>query len=314
MTDGKREGGGGVEAECAIIGGGPAGLNAALMLGRARRSVLLFDDHSPRNAVTRHTHGFMTRDGATPQELRVLARRELARYPSVWPVDRRIEAVAPLDGSGFLLRDRGGATYRARKLLLATGLKETLPKITGVTEFYGSSLFNCPYCDGWELRDGPLVVIAEGSNAFSLARLAYQWSRDLLVCTNGSSRSLGRLEAQALSGRGVVVTEKKIAELVGDNGKLQAVRFHDGTEAKRSGGFISPYWRQAAPFGEMLGCLINGQGGIETDNLGRTSIPGVYAAGDTSVIAPAQTSIAAGEGSRAAIGINSDLVREDFGG
>ncbi|MDQ6418781.1 NAD(P)/FAD-dependent oxidoreductase [Paenibacillus sp. LHD-117] len=301
-----------MEVECAIIGGGPAGLNAALVLGRARRSVLLFDDHTPRNAVTRHTHGFMTRDGARPEELRELARQDIARYPSVYPVDRRVEAVAPAEGGGFLLRDRAGSAYYARKLLLATGLKETLPNIPEVEVYYGKSLFNCPYCDGWELRDQPLVVIAEGANAFSLTRLAYQWSRDLLVCTNGSTRSLSGAELRTLWNKGVAVTQHRIEALAGENGQLRAVRFENGAESSRVGGFVSPYWRQASPFGEQLGCAMNHQGGIQTDGLGRTSVHGVYAAGDSSIIAPAQTAIAAGEGSRAAIGMNSDLIREDF--
>lgn len=301
-----------MDAECAIIGGGPAGLSAALVLGRARRRVLLFDDHTPRNAVTGHTHGFMTRDGISPQELRRLASEDVARYPSVYRIDWRIQSVSPLGDKGFLLRDGKGAVYRARKLLLAAGLKETLPDIPGASSLYGRSLFNCPYCDGWELRDQALVVIAEGANAFSLARLAYQWSRDLLVCTNGQTRSLSDGERQALAGRGIAVKQRRIIELVGTNGRLRSVRFDDGTESLRTGGFLSPYWRQASPFGERLGCAMSEQGGIITDGMGRTNVPGLYAAGDTAVISPAQTAIAAGEGNRAAIGINSDLVREDF--
>ncbi|MHA6481923.1 NAD(P)/FAD-dependent oxidoreductase [Paenibacillus sp. strain BS8-2] len=301
-----------MDAECAIIGGGPAGLSAALVLGRARRSVLIFDDDKPRNAVTRHTHGFLTRDGVSPQELRRIAKEEVARYRGVHQINRRMGTVSPFAGGGFLLRDGAGALYRARKLLLATGLKETLPDIPGASSLYGRSLFNCPYCDGWELRDQPLVVIAEGSDAFSLARLAYQWSRDLLVCTNGQSRSLSNDECRALASRGVAVSQRRIAGLLGANGQLRAVRFEDGSESFRTGGFLSPYWRQASPFGEQLGCAMSEKGGIITDGMGRTNISGVYAAGDTVVIAPSQTAMAAGEGSRAAIGINTDLVREDF--
>lgn len=301
-----------MDAECAIIGGGPAGLSAALVLGRARRRVLLFDDHTPRNAVTRHTHGFITRDGVSPQELRRLAIVDVARYPNVYRIDHRILFVSPLGEGGFLLRDWKGAAYRARKLLLATGLKETLPDIPGASAMYGRSLFNCPYCDGWELRDQPLVVIAEGASAFSLARLAYQWSRDLLVCTNGQTRSLSGGECRALADRGVTITQRRIVELVGTNGQLRSVRFDDGTESLRAGGFLSPHWRQASPFGEQLGCSMSEKGGIVTDGMGRTNVPGLYAAGDTASISPAQTALAAGEGNRAAIGINSDLVREDF--
>lgn len=325
----------GMGVDCAIIGGGPAGLNAALVLGRARRSVIVFDDYTPRNAVTVYTHGFMTRDGVKPVELRRLAWRDMERYPSVALVRKRVTEVLPASGSirmevgtrlhegfqagtvshpneRFRLKAVDGTVYEARKLLLAAGLKETLPQIPGIQHLYGKSLFNCPYCDGWELRDQPLVVIAEGSNAFSLTRLAYQWSRDLLLCTNGSARSLDYEAIQLLRRKGIAVTGDRIQELVGEGGRLQFIRFEKGSIVRRSGGFVSPYWRQAAPFGELLGCAMNEQGGFQADRLGRTSVYGVYVAGDASIIAPAQAVIAAGEGSRAAIGINADLIQEDF--
>ena len=293
-----------MQMECVIIGGGPAGLNAALVLGRARRQVALFDDNQPRNAVTGHTHGFMTRDGVKPAELRSLARQDIRKYPTVQEVAKRITGVLPVHG-GFRLQAGDGSLYEARKLLLATGLSETLPAIRGIQQYYGRSLFNCPYCDGWELRDQPLVVIAEGSNAFSLSRLAYQWSRNLLVCTNSSARSLSQEEIRLLQSKGVAVTHERIKELTGAEGMLRSILFEKGKSSNRVGGFVSPYWRHASPFGELLGCRMNEAGGIETDGLGRTSVYGVYAAGDTAGIAPAQAIIAAGEGSRAAIGIKS---------
>jgi thioredoxin reductase len=253
----------------------------------------------------------MTRDGVKPAELRSLARQDIRKYPAVQEVSKRITGVQPVQG-GFRLQAGDGSLYEARKLLLATGLKETLPAIRGIQQYYGRSLFNCPYCDGWELRDQPLVVIAEGSNAFSLSRLAYQWSRDLLVCTNGSTRSLSQEEVRLLHRKGVAVSRDRVKELIGTGGMLRSILFENGKSSNRIGGFVSPHWRHASPLGELLGCRMNEAGGIETDGLGRTSVYGVYAAGDAAGIAPAQAVIAAGEGSRAAIGINSDLVREDF--
>ncbi|MEK3885535.1 NAD(P)/FAD-dependent oxidoreductase [Paenibacillus sp. PL2-23] len=301
-----------MRVECAIIGGGPAGLNAALVLGRARRRVIVFDDNQPRNAVTRHTHGFITRDGVKPAELRNLAWQDIRRYPSVQASTKQMTGVMPLPGGGFRLQTGDGAVYQARKLLLATGLRETLPNIPGIRQFYGRSLYNCPYCDGYELRDQPLVVIAEGSGAFALARLAYQWSRDLLLCTNGAAGSLNQEEIRLLQRKKVQISYERIKELAGKDGALRSVQFENGKSMKRAGGFVSTYWRHASPFGDQLGCRMNEAGGMETDSLGRTSVYGVYAAGDASGIAPAQAVIAAGEGSRAAIGINTDLLREDF--
>lgn len=300
-----------MQMECAIVGGGPAGLSAALVLGRARRKVVLFDDEQPRNAVTMHTHGFLTRDGVKPGELRRLARQDIRQYPSVLLESKRIAGIMPIRG-GFRLQAGNGKLYETRKLLLATGLQERLPDIRGLQGMYGKSLFSCPYCDGWELRDKPLAVIADGDQAFTLARLVYQWSRDLLVCTNGSAIQPTMEELRLLRRKGIHVTHHRIVELTGENGQLRSVKFADGSFAKRIGGFVSPYWRHAALFAEQLGCRLNASGGIETDSLGRTSVQGVYAAGDASGISPAQAIIAAGEGSRAAIGVNTDLVREDF--
>lgn len=311
MCHNDAEGGGRMELECAIVGGGPAGLGAALVLGRARRRVAVFDAGKPRNAVARHTHGFLTRDGASPGELRQWAWQDIAGYNTVRHIRLEVVAVRRF-GRGFELLTERGAVYYARKLLLATGLSEALPAVPGIGAYYGSSLFSCPYCDGWELRDRPLIVIAEGANAFSLARLVYQWSRDLLLCTNGADGGLSPSELQALRRHGIGVVRQRIAELQGEGGQLHAVRFEGGAVSRRSGGFVSPYW-MPSPLGEMLGCATNEQGGLWTDGLGRTSVCGVYAAGDASIIAPAQALIAAGEGSKAAIGVHTDLAGEDFG-
>ncbi|REK71781.1 NAD(P)/FAD-dependent oxidoreductase [Paenibacillus paeoniae] len=297
--------------DCVIIGGGPAGLNAALVLGRARRSVIVLDDNQPRHAVTQHTHGFLTRDGVTPGKLRGLAQRELAAYPTVAMEHRRVTEIWRA-GAGFHIGTGDGSWYAARKVLLATGLRETLPQVPDIDSFYGRSLFNCPYCDGWELRDRPLIVIADGMNAFTLTRLAYQWSKDLLLCTNGAEGTLNEEELNQLKSHGIRITKRRVAGLEGKDGELHSIRLEGGAQVRRSGGFVSPVWRQAAPFGDWLGCAANEQGGIQTDRLGRTSVYGVYAAGDSSVIAPAQAVIAAGEGSKAAIGINADLIQEDF--
>ncbi len=170
--------------DCTVIGGGPAGLNAALVLGRARRSVVLFDDNLPRNRVTHASHGFLTRDGVTPAEFRRIAYEEVLHYPSVERHSVKVTDVRKLD-SGFLVTAENGETVRSRKLLITAGLKEELPPILGLKELYGKSVFHCPYCDGWELRDQPLIVVIDHPRAYHMAKLIYQWSRDLVVCTNG---------------------------------------------------------------------------------------------------------------------------------
>jgi thioredoxin reductase len=317
---------GDVVVDCAIIGGGPAGLNAALVLGRARRSVLMFDDHRPRNAVTQASHGFVTRDGIAPAEFRRLAHQELSKYPSVALRHARITQVSRHENheqhdSGFdLVADAGigGAdgttvpTVQARTIILATGLRESLPTVPGLHDFYGKSLFCCPYCDGWELRDKPLVVVAEEDQpAFHMAKVVWNWSRDLLVCTNGRA-TLSAEHKALLQQYGIQVVEDAITALIGQDGRLELVVFASHAANARQGGFVSPQLSQASPFGTELGCATDARGAMVTDDLGRTTIPGVYLAGDASFAVPHQLVIAAAAGSRAAAGVNTDLTDRAF--
>ncbi|CAM4366085.1 thioredoxin reductase [Paenibacillus endophyticus] len=301
-----------MKLDCAIIGGGPAGLNAALMLGRSRRLVIVFDTNKPRNAVARESHGFITRDGIEPRELRRLAHQDIANYPTVTIKPDKVTEIKPMAGV-FEVTTSNGVMYQARTVILAAGLKESLPAIPGLPQFYGKSVFSCPYCDGWELRDQPLMVLSEGSNLFHLAKIVYNWSKDVLVCTNGAN-TLNTQQIAMLGQRGIQVAPYKIKALQGENGKLKRILFENDAEVKRSGGFITPSWDQAAAFGEALGCAMTPSGGFVTDDYGRTSVKGVYAAGDSSIIVPAQLIVAAGEGSKAAIGANTDLTNADFGG
>lgn len=171
--------------DCAIIGGGPAGLNAALVLGRARRNTLLFDNNNPRNAVTQESHGFITRDGVKPKEFREIAHKEIGKYPSVIFEKKQITSVTKNDYV-FELMTSENEIYQSKTIIISTGLKDNLPKIENISDYYGKSLFNCPYCDGWELRDKPLVVIIEEQiQGFHFIQTIYNWSKDLVVCTNG---------------------------------------------------------------------------------------------------------------------------------
>lgn len=296
--------------DCAVIGGGPAGLNAALVLARAKRTVMLLDDGKPRNATTRHVHGFVTRDGVDPKQFRLLALQELSRYPAAIHRSLRILAAVPID-RGFRVTASTGRSYAARKLILATGLRERLPDVPGIEAYYGVSLFSCPYCDGWELADQPIAVIADASDAMRLTRLVYQWSRRIIVCTNGTG-ALKEKEASGLAQMGIKVHAGRIRKLLGTDGKLGAMVLDDGAQVECRGGFVSPQWRMASPLGEMLGCAFNEKGFVRTDDWGRTSVYGVYAAGDMASASPPQAIIAAATGSKAAIGVNSDLIAEDW--
>lgn len=296
--------------DCAVIGGGPAGLNAALVLGRSRRKTILFDDNKPRNAVTSESHGFITRDGIHPQEFKRVAQEELSRYPDVRIVKQQVHRINK-ENNLFQVETGNGEVYSAKKIILATGFKEVLPVIPRVKEFYGKSLFSCPFCDGWELRDRPLAVIADDKKAFHMAKIVSNWTNDLIIFTNGS-KVLSLEEQELVKSKGISINEKKIATFIGKDGMLESIQFEDETAVQREGGFIASEWKQAASFDSSLEYTLNEQGGIETDSWQRTNAEGVFACGDTRIAGPSQLIIAAGEGSMAAMAVNAELIEEKF--
>ena len=296
--------------DCVIIGGGPSGLNASLVLGRARKKVILFDENKPRNAVTHQSHGFITRDGIKPSEFRKIAREDLMNYPDITIENQRVMDIKK-ENDAFMIRAEDGRSFRSKKVLLATGLKDEFPAIEGIHRFYGKTLFSCPFCDGWELRDSPLVLISEDNRAFHMAKMISNWSKDLVVCTNGNV-IFSEEQKELLIRKQIKVFDEEIAALEGESGRLAKIKFSNGNELFRAGGFVTTSLTQASPFAEVLGCKMNNMGGIETDTLGRTNIEGVYASGDNSIPAPSQLIIAASAGSKAAIGIVHDLVNEEL--
>lgn len=297
--------------DAAIIGGGPAGLNAALVLGRARRSVALLDNSQPRNRVTHASHGFLTRDGIQPAEFRRIAYEEVLRYPSVRHWEAEVTDIRRSD-HGFAVRTSSGERMQAHRLILAAGLKEVFPEIEGLRDLYGKSLFNCPFCDGWELRDQALVVVSGSPAVLHMAKLLLNWTRDLVVCTNGGGDIGTAEQRQLLASRGIRIVDTPVAAFSGRNGLLERVHFADGTHMERSGGFVMPTMLPNARFDEALGYQTTEAGGIVTDAMGRTTAPGVYAAGDSAYVMPSQLIYAAASGSKAAMAVIADLTEEDW--
>lgn len=296
--------------DCVIIGGGPAGLNAALVLGRAKKNIILFDDNKPRNAVTHESHGFITRDKIKPAEFKRYALEDLKEYSNIIIKNQRVFDIKT-ENDRFFILTKDGNTFEARKVILATGLTDILPAIKGIHEFYGESLFSCPFCDGWELQDRPLVVISENERAFHMTKMIRNWSKDVVLCTNGQ-KVLSSEQRELLANKDIEVIEEEIEYLQGEDGRLRKIILKSGREVAREGGFVTTGLQQASPLAQQLGCSMNSMGGIDTDNSGRTAIAGVYACGDNSIITPAQLIIAAAEGSKAAIAVVGDLVNEDF--
>lgn len=300
--------------DCVIIGGGPAGLSTALVLTRARRSVLVVDGNRPRNSATFMAHGFLTRDGIPPHELRELARQDIAQYPNAdfqWGTVTGITG-CDMDFTVEITGVRGDPdrVVKAKKVMLATGLSETLPEVPNIRGFYGSSLFSCVHCDGWERSGESLVVIAEKPGATLLAQTVSQWTDRLTLLTNGSG-VVSDSDRRLLERAGIAVEESPVTELVGHRGALERALLADGTAIQTVGGFVQPVWALPAIVTGLV-ATATAKGGVKTDEYGRSSTPGVYAAGDIRGIVPSQLIIAAGDGSRAAVGINRDLIAARF--
>jgi len=292
-----------------IAGAGPAGLSAALILGRARRRVLLCDTGTPRSWASKEMHAYLTRDGLSPHEFLVIARREVRRYPGVRFLPQEVCA-AQCTARGFTVSLADGRRVRCRKLLIATGLFDIVPRIPGIDALFGHSVFQCPYCDGWEMRDRRVLVYGRRQRGFEMARAMTAWTRDIVLCTDGAAGYSA--DARRLLARSRIrLVEKRVSALEGSRGRLRAVRFSNGERLPRDAMFFDTPSRGQSRLAESLGCRFGRHGGIACGEYEATSVPGVYVAGN--ITRDVQLSIvAAAEGARAAFGINRALTREDF--
>ncbi|HJE22719.1 MAG TPA: NAD(P)/FAD-dependent oxidoreductase [Methylorubrum populi] len=292
-----------------IVGGGPAGLNAALILGRARRRVLLCDAGSPRNAATPRTWGLFTRDGTPPFDLRDRGRADLARYDTVECRDVGV-AEAHRDPDGFTIVQDDGRRERARRLILATGLAQDIPAIEGFDTYWGTGVHSCPYCDGFEVRDRPLVVYGHGHGGCGLALELTGWSGDVTLCTNGEDGDLSDKDRDRLARNGIRIVETAIARLEGDEARPTCLRFRDGTEIACAALFLMPFACSPSPLIAQLGCeLDETRGVVPTREYEKTNVPGLYVAGDASRRVQFAV-VAAAEGAMAAFAINAEFVAE----
>ena len=287
-----------------IVGGGFAGLSAALLLGRSRRRVLVSDTGKTRNAVAHESHGFFTRDGATPAELVRIGREQLRPYETVELCSVGVKA-AKAHSKGFEITLDDETRIACRKLLLATGVVDEMPEIEGFKELWGKSIFHCPYCHGWEVRDQPLALFG----GIELAELLKGWSDDLVLCTDGAT--LSEDESRLLSKNNIAIREERIVRVEGKNGQLENIVFANGETLARKAIFIRPKQHQHSVFAKQLGCEFTDFGTVKVDDFGQTSVPGVYAGGD--MIHPLQhISFAVSRGALAAVGMDRALRREDF--
>ena len=289
-----------------IVGGGPAGLSAALVLGRARRKVVVVDSGEPRNAAAHEAHGFLTRDGIAPAELLRLGREEITGYG----VEVLTDQVVSVSGS-FEVRLASGAVLRARKLLVTAGMGDELPDLPGVAELWGDQVHFCPYCHGYEVRDDQVGVVAEGPMGVMKAVMLREWAPDTVLFSGGYEPTED--EAERLAARGIAVEQGKVTRLVVADGRLTGVELADGRVVARSAVFVNPTFVPKDNLLRDLGCeLVDGPvvTTVRVDAAGRTSVPGVWAAGN--VVDPtAQLISSAGAGATAAVQLNHDLIFAD---
>jgi thioredoxin reductase len=303
--------------DAVVVGAGCAGLSAALVLGRSRRRVLVLDGGEPRNAPSSGVHYFLSRDGTSPEELLRIGREQLEPYSGVELRRAMAKGAVGSDGD-FGVRLEDGATVGTRKILLATGVQDDLPEKPGFRELWGRGVYHCPYCHGWEMRDRPLAVLNPGEGAAERAALIRNWSRDLILLTDGLP-VLNDGTREKLDALGVPINETPISRLEGDRaaGVLHRVVFEDGSEVSREGLFYTPPQRQRSDLAEALGCEFEAKEPLPTlvkndPPTKETTVPGVYVAGDAGTMIQAAI-VAAAAGAVAAAFINLSLVTEDTG-
>jgi thioredoxin reductase len=297
-----------MKIDVVIVGGGPAGLSAALILGRCHRKVLLCDDEQPRNRASRVIHGLLGGEGRSPAAFLEEARQELTRYKSVSIRRTRVNDIAPAD-EGFEVTCADGTTGLASKVLLATGIADELPEIAGIEALYGVSIHHCLYCDGFEYAGKPVAAFGKGDKGADLAVMMKHWIADIVACSDGSEVSADA--ARKLKQHGIPLRSEHIVSLEGTAGILTRIKFKSGPDLDRAGLFFSTGCHQASDLSQRLGCKRDEKGGVVTDPATEeTSVPGVYVAGDVSrdVLLVA---IAIAEGAKAAVAINKALLRRD---
>ena len=288
-----------------IIGGGPAGLSAALVLGRCRRRVLVCDDGHPRNARAGAVHGYLTRDGIAPLELLRLGREELVPYGIEWTQGTARDIHR--NGGRFDVELESRDRFPARAVLIATGVRDHLPDIRGIADCYGVSVHHCPYCDGWESRDRIIVALGEQISPAGLALSLKTWSNRIVACTNGRAR-VSRAHRQQLASHDIALYEAAIARVEHDAGQLQRIVFADGSSVACDAIFFTATQSQQCELARRVGCEFTRKGTVKTDHLGKTCVPGIYVVGDASrdvqfVI------VAAAEGAKAGVAINQVLQK-----
>jgi thioredoxin reductase len=295
--------------DCIVVGGGPAGLNAAIVLGRCRRKVLVFDTEQYRNRYSHGVHNYLTRDDILPHEFLEICHKELEKY-SVQRIRKKVMNAKKNEEEIFSVKDENGTIYYSKKLLIATGLQDTLPDIEGFKELYGKSIFHCPYCDGWEVRDKKVGVYARNKEGWELALALKGWTDHVTLYTDGKNK-VKPSQKEYLDANQIPVITIPIAKLEGENGQLKKIVFRNGEAVDCDAIFFVNGYTQQCNIAEAFGCEVSRKGVIVTNRQQQTNISGLYVAGDASrdmhfVV------VAGAEGAKAGVTINKELQKEIY--
>lgn len=292
-----------------IIGGGPAGMTSAMTLARGRRQVLICDDDRPRNAPAKLMQNFPSRDGTPPAEFLRIVRKDLEKYETLQSVKDSVLQVERTY-SGFKARLKSGADVESRKLILAVGVKDELPNISGITELWGKSVFHCPYCHGYEHKDEPLGLLVTEEKVYHAIPLILGISKNLVIFTDRKF-NLTDEQKDLIKKNNIPLFDEKIISLKHNGEKLTGIELEDGSVIPRSVLFLRPAMRPKSDIGEKLGCQLNEFGLYQVDSTGRSTEKGIFVAGDLNDIRQSVV-IASASGAMTAIAVNLELLTEDF--
>jgi len=293
--------------EAIIIGGSYAGLSAAMALGRAMRKILIIDGGRPCNRFTPHSHNFITQDGVAPARIAAVAKEQVLYYPTVKFTEGFVTKISR-QGAYFTVETED-ENFSTGKLLLATGIQDVLPEIEGIADCWGKSILHCPYCHGYEVRNQGTGILGKGDLAFHQAMLLSNWTDRLTIFTNGAATFTEDQESR-LRRHNIAIVEEGVAAVIHEHGYVKGIQLHGGSVSELSAMYLKPGMQQN-PLCEMLGCDLTDAGYIKTDDFKRTSVGGIFAAGDnTSMMRSVSAAVAAGNAAGAFI--NHDLTAENF--
>jgi thioredoxin reductase len=292
-----------------IIGGSYAGLSAGMSLGRALRNVLIIDSGEPCNQAAQFAHNFITHDGENPREIAAKAKEQVLKYSTVKFLEGRVIEASKKD-QGFEIKVEGGEKFLAKKLLFATGVKDIMPDLPGFSECWGITIFHCPYCHGYEVKNEKAGILADGKKDFEFCRLINNWTKELIFFTNGKT-DLTEEERAKLKSHNILIVEGKIKCIEQNKGQIENVVIEGGEKYNISAFYTNPEFKQSCDLPEKLNCKLNELGLIKVDRLQRTTVSGIFAAGDNAIEGRA-VSLATAMGAVAGMHINKELIAEEF--